>query len=93
MIHQIFLMSQSISLSILSQFKSIWVEMVEVIWPHELSTPQNDHLRTNSYESLLQSKKDTIIFGYKLGIWAIVIYKEKAVGLHYYSLHFIRGLG
>ena len=67
MIHQIFLMSQSISLSILSQFKSIWVEMVEVIWPHESSTPQNDHLQTKFYESLLQSKKDTIIFGYKFG--------------------------
>ena len=67
MIHQIFLMSQSISLSILSQFKSIWVEMVEVIWLHESSTPQNDHLQTNFYKSLLQSKKDTIIFGYKFG--------------------------
>ena len=31
MIHQIFLMSQSLSLSILSQFKSIWVEMVRFI--------------------------------------------------------------
>ena len=67
MINQIFLMSQSLSLSILSQFKSIWVEMVEVIWQHELSTPQNDHLRTNSYESFLQSKKDTMIFEYKFG--------------------------
>ena len=67
MIHQILWTPQSLSLSILSQFKSIWVEMVEVIWQHELSTPQNDHLRTNSYESLLQSKKDTIIFGYKFG--------------------------